>query len=322
VVVGGWPQPGQPSQTFVKAQVDALAALGVRSDIFVIRGPRGVKYGAAALAMRRRAQGPYDLVHAHYGFSGWVACCQRRLPVVVSFQGDDLLGTADRTGRVTPLSRVFVSANRRLAGRVDAAIVKSRRMGDVLAPTAAYVIPNGVDCVRFQPMPRQEACRRLGLDPGIAYVVFPSNPDIPVKNASLARQAYDRAALRVGVRTQLLTLGGVDHDEMPLYLNAASAILFTSYSEGSPNVVKEALACDARIVSVDVGDVAEMLEGVTGCAAGPYDAHWLGDRLTETLVSEGRSDGRRHVYDRGLDADSVARRILGVYHEVAAVSPS
>jgi len=85
-----------------------------------------------------------------------------------------------------------------------------------------------------------------------------------VKRPALANATV--AALKTaGVRAQLHYMRGVSNAEVPLWMNASHALLLTSAHEGSPTVVKEALACGLPVVSVDVGDVAERIEGVVGC---------------------------------------------------------
>jgi glycosyltransferase involved in cell wall biosynthesis len=101
-----------------------------------------------------------------------------------------------------------------------------------------------------------------------------------------------------------------------LYMNACDVLLMTSFSEGSPNVVKEAMACNLPVVSVLVGDVPELLAGIKGCVMCPREAEALGAALVQVLRDGQRSAGRLALQRKGLDQESVARKIMTVYAEV------
>jgi glycosyltransferase involved in cell wall biosynthesis len=296
-------------------QIESIRALGIDVDVLEVRGARKVKYLQRLGTLRSMADG-VDLVHAHYGFCGWLARSQRARPVVVSFMGDDLLGTPDATGRVGPLSRCVVRADRWLAHRVDAVIVKSREMARVIAPVSASVIPNGVDLQAFQPMDMREARARLRLSNARHYVLFPGRPEEPRKGFPLARDVVARTAGRTSGPPELLALGGIRPDLVPLYMNACDAMLLTSLWEGSPNVVKEAMACNLPVVSVPVGDVADLLTGVEGCTVCPRHAQQLAQALTQVLQLRRRTNGRIAVEQKGLDLPSVARKVTNVYRVV------
>lgn len=312
------PTPTQPgSMAPVWRQIESLRALGVQVQVQEITGTRGLKYLRSLTRLWALAP-TVDLVHAHYGYCGWVARAQFSKPTVVSFMGDDLLGTPNEAGRVTPLSRLLVYADRRLARVVDAVIVKSPEMARVVAPVKAHVVPNGVDLRTFRPLDAHAARAELGWTEDRRYILFAGRPDNPRKGFPLAQAAVTSASRRMGEPLELVTLWGIAPDRVPLYMNACQAMLMTSLWEGSPNVVKEAMACNLPVVSVPVGDVAELLAGVEGCALGPRDGEALGTLLAQTLTDGRRSAGRRALERKGLDQESVARRIVKIYEEVLA----
>ena len=148
------PAMHEPAQTKedrlapIARQVASLRALGVDVNVFEIAGMRRLKYLAAIPKVRRLA-GKYDLVHAHYGFCGWVARLQLAGPTVVSFMGSDLLAPKDDTGRVPRRRQLEVLFNRLLARITNTVIVKSAEMARILAPTQVNVIPNGVNFDEF-----------------------------------------------------------------------------------------------------------------------------------------------------------------------------
>jgi glycosyltransferase involved in cell wall biosynthesis len=308
-------EPG--SMAPLARQIESVRATGAHVEVLEIKGGRGLKYLRALPRLWELARA-VDLIHAHYGYCGIVARGQFGKPVVVSFMGDDVLGTPDGEGRVTPLSRLVVYADRWLAHVVDAVIVKSAEMAQVVAPVRAHIVPNGVDFQTFRPMESAAARAELGWTDDKGYVLFAGCPDNPRKGFPLARAAAMSASRRMGQPLELVPLWGVAPDRVPLYMNACRALVMTSLWEGSPNVVKEAMACNLPVVSVPVGDVPELLDGVEGCAVGPRDADALGALLAQVLADGRRSEGRAALERKGLDLESVARRVVGIYEEVLA----
>lgn len=297
-------------------QVKSLRRLGVDVEVLEIEGIAKIKYlqcrpRLGALAARA------DLVHAHFGYCGWLARSQFSRPVVVSFMGSDLFGTpTTAAGPLTPLSRLEVYLNRWFAGKMDAVIVKSQKMAEVIAPVRAHVVPNGVDLDFFQPMARQDARMALGWPEGPRYVLFPGDPDNPGKGFPLAKAAVTRAAAQLSERTVLVPLKRVPPEQVPLHMNACQAMMMTSLSEGSPNVVKEAMACNLPVVSVPVGDVAELFANAEGYSISPRDPEALATALLATLSAERRVRGREALIEKGLDLMTVARRLVSIYTEV------
>jgi glycosyltransferase involved in cell wall biosynthesis len=296
-------------------QIESIRALGIGVDVLEVRGARVVKYLQRIGDLRSRADSA-DLVHAHYGFCGWLAWAQHSRPIVVSFMGDDLLGTPDASGHPSPFSRCVVSADRWLARRVDAVIVKSPEMARIVAPVGTAVIPNGVDLQAFQLIDRRDARRRLDLSDDRPYVLFAGRPEEPRKAFPLARDAVARAAGLVGKPLEICSLGGVSPDRVPLYMNACDAMVLTSLWEGSPNVVKEAMACNLPVVSVPVGDVRDLLADVDHCSVCPREAPELARALAQVLQHPQRTNGRTALMRKGLDLSSVARRVVDVYQAV------
>jgi len=305
---------------FVAVQMESVARLGAAVAVQFIDGRAGAsRYAAAVGRIRRLARSDrFDLVHAHYGLSGFAAGFQP-LPLVVSFCGDDLLGTPARRGGITPKSACVRWLSRRAARRADAIICKSDELRDALPhPTdraRAHVIANGVDTDRFTPGDRGDARRRLGLDLGERLVLFPHTPDVPRKRFDLAEAAL-KVMAREGLHLRLWAVSGVPHAQMPDYYRAADCLLLTSDQEGSPNVVKEALCCDVPVVSVDVGDVRRWLDRAPGCCLVERDPVAIAAGLRQVVCGRGRVDGSAV---RGeVSADRVAAQVLAVYREAIA----
>jgi glycosyltransferase involved in cell wall biosynthesis len=316
-----WPSAARPWYgTFVKTQADSLRALGVEIDVLPIRGDETrAAYLSAAIEMARgRAGRGYDVIHAHYGHSGVVARLQLRAPLVLSYCGDDVLGTRTETGSLTVRSRIEAAVFRQLARSCAATITKSAQMEGRLPASCRsrnHIIPSGVDLDRFKPVPRADARRTLGWSDDPVVVLFAADPAVAAKNFPLAQAAADRARADLP-ELELRVVAGVAPTEMPTVMSAADALLLTSRSEGSPNVVKEAMAAELPVVATRVGDVPERLDGVAGCFAGPADPARLGEALVTTL-RRGRSPEARAAVAE-VSVVNVARQILAVYEHVSS----
>ena len=312
------PTPDNPTTMAPLArQIKSLKALGVQVDVLEIKGVSRLKYVQAIPTLHKRAYA-VDIVHAHYAFCGWLARTQFSKPLVVSFMGDDLLGTPDEAGRVDTFSQLVVRLDRWFAHTVDAVIVKSAEMAEIVKPVEAYVVPNGVDMRAFCPMDSREARSRLGWLEDRRYILFPGNPDNPRKQFSLAQAVVRKASSQTRETLELVPLKRVAPGLVPFYMNACEAMIMASYIEGSPNVVKEAMACNLPVVSVPVGDVPELLSGVPGYTVRPRDAEALAEALVCTLSNHQPVEGVAALKRRGLDLKNVAQKLMDIYEDVLA----
>jgi glycosyltransferase involved in cell wall biosynthesis len=318
VVTNMYPSPDRPAYgNFVREQVESLRALGVVPRVLFIDGRTSrAEYVRATARVRHAVRGAFDLLHAHYGLTGFFAVLQSRLPVVITFHGDDLLGTPGVDGRPTAKSRAVRMLARWAAARARTNVVVSRELFDALpageARRRAHVLPMGVDLARFSPVPRAEACCALGLDPGRRRVLFAADPALAGKRFALAEAAV-RHLGRDGA-VELRVANGQPPERMPLEMSACDALVLTSMHEGSPMVVKEALACGLPIVSVDVGDVAERIRGVAGCRVVHPEAGSIAAALGEVLCAGARTDGRRVI--EPLAIGRVAEELVAIYRSV------
>jgi len=340
-VTNMYPTASAPwSGTFVEQQVEGLRRLGLSVEILLLDRPHGAgavtaptllflkgavrAYRGAIKRIRRcAAELKPDLMHVMYG--GVTAELATRavsgLPIVVSFCGGDLLREPAPTAAKRLSIRYGVFASHLAARRADAIVVKSRNLREALPPgidrRRVWTIPNGVDLERFKPMDPRACRERLGWPEGTFHVLFPSFPEDPRKGFALARAAVERLKTS-GIEIELHTLRGRPHEEVPIWLNAGHCLLFASSLEGSPNIVKEALACDRAVVSVDIGDVRERLDGIAGCfladAAADDLAAKLRLALPESPTEDRRVAGRTRM--RELSLERVAERVLAVYREV------
>jgi glycosyltransferase involved in cell wall biosynthesis len=247
----------------------------------------------------RKSFDDYDLLHANYGLTAPMALAQPKLPVVLTLWGSDLLGE-------------YGWLSQRCARHCDAVVVMSDEMADELDVTC-HVIPHGVDCQRFSPAPPAVARDQVGWDGNARHVLFPYPPSREVKDYPRAERVVEAASERIDAPVELQTLFGVDHDDMSTYYNAADVLLLPSKSEGSPNSVKEAMACNLPVVSTDVGDVGERLAGVAPSHVCTSDEE-LVDGLVDVLSDPRRSNGRQAARDVSLER--MGERLRAVYDTV------
>jgi len=291
--------------TFVLHQVQSLRDLGHDVDIVNIRGYRSrLAYvrGAWEVVTRRWCT-RYDVVHAHYGLSGYPALLCWRTPLVITLHGSDAL-----------LGGLHGVVNTLVCRWADAVITVARHMADRIS---TRVIPCGVDLQVFRPMDRREARDRLNLPDDRRFILFPFDPRRAVKRYDRAK-AVEVELQRRGYAAELLVATGIPNDQMPWCYSAADVMLLCSDREGSPTSVKEALACNLPVVSTDVGDVADILDGIRGVAIADGDAGSLADAIESVLCEKHRSnfDGRTAMERYGQS--HLTRQIVEVYEQLTS----
>lgn len=320
VLTAMYPTPARPEfGSFVRTQVQSLRAAGADVDVMVIDGPnRKLMYPRAVPRLRARLAGrTADVVHAHYSYAGVVAVAQRAAPVVLTFHGDDLLGTRDARGRTELWSRPVAAAGRALGERVDGVIVQTEQMARRFRRGDVHVLPHEVDLDVFRPTPREAARRALGLAADGRFVLFAASPSVAVKNFAMARDAVAELR-RKDPGIELIVCEHEPQPRLALFMSACDVLAFPSWQEGSPNVVKQAMACNLPIVATDVGDVRAVIGGTSGCHIVGFDSDELALRLGVELALRRRTDGREAV--RHLAGDRVARRLLEIYDDVAGAA--
>jgi len=286
---------------FILEQGEALKRAGVELDYFPIEGKGlwGYLKNRKALLAKIKTFQP-QLIHAHYGLSGLLANTQRRIPVITTYHGSDInnekIYPFSRLNMILSAHNIFVSEKNRLKAGL--------RFHQSL-------IPCGIDIQLFTPGDKQQARKVLGLDAEKEYILFAGAFNTSVKNPDLAK-----AAVALLSNVELLELSGYSREQVVLLLNAVDVVLMTSFTEGSPQIIKEALACNCPVVSVPVGDVPEMIENILGCFLTSYDPADISGKLRLALDFGRLTEGRKRIEEMRLDGESVAERILEVYKGV------
>ncbi len=285
---------------FIKAQIDSERKEGIDIDVLFINGEKSkynylwgfFRFGARLLTRR------YDLIHAHYVFSGIIARAQLFYPIVLTHTGAQVFqGWQALPSRL--ISRI-----------VDRVIVRTQEMKDKMRFDKAEIVPAGVDFDLFKPMSQEECRRQLGLPLDKKLVLWAGEYYIPRKRYDIVEKAV-AILQRKMPEAELVLATGHPLNVVPLYMNACDVLLLVSNAEGSPNVIKEAMACNLPIVSVPVGDVPEVIGNTEGCYLCSQDPENVADKLQLALLRGKRTSGRENITH--LEIGAVSRRIITLY---------
>lgn len=282
----------------VKNQGESLIRLKLEVQYFTISG-KGIKgYLNNIIKLRKHLRtGNFDIIHAHYALVGIVAFLAGARPLVVSLMGSDVFEFRWLRVLTRFFARFFWSVT----------IVKSEGLKKKLHYSKAVVVPNGVSFERFRPMDEDELRVKLPSSEK-PLVIFLGNPAKREKNLPLAREAVEKIS---DVDFEFKPLFNIDNELIPYYMNRAKVLLMTSLWEGSPNVIKEAMACDLCVVSVDVGDVREVIGDTKGCYVTFHDPADIAEKLRLAIRYPGKTNGREKIAH--LNSENVANRIKQIY---------
>jgi len=307
----------------VRSQALSLENLGCEVVVGVVDN-RTSLYGILQniLRLRREIIGiKPQLVHAQYGTitAAVASLIKRSLLLVVSFCGDDLLGTPNPGIIWRIREKVSRVISLLAAWQADVIIVKSNNLLQSLPETLkrkAKVLPNGVNMNWFHPIHSHECRSKLGWATDKKVILFNAseNSNQNVKNLPLAQATFNILSHSLNVTMHVMS--NANREEVHLMLNAADCLLVTSLHEGSPNIVKEAMACNLPVVSVSCGDVTDRLKHTKPGKVCPYDAHALAEAIQEVLCVERRSNGREQLMEQGLTAQNVAESLTRIYKDL------
>jgi teichuronic acid biosynthesis glycosyltransferase TuaC len=286
-------------QAFIYDQVEAIKELNndIQFRYFFIRQKGISGYLNEFRRLRKSIQeDPCDLIHAHFGLAAFLAALQRKEPVIATFHGSDINNAKTRliSALVNILARASIFVSEGLRKKSCAAL-------------RSFVIPCGVDLSLFFPRDRTVCRQELGLDPEKKYVLFASHFDNPVKNYKLLEEALKQWD---GVKPIVLELKNRARAEVPVLMNAADVCVLTSFSEGSPQFIKEALACNRPVVATNVGDISELLSGVENCRITTFEPENVKQSL-KLLINKNQSNGREFL--SRFDHHHTAEAVIQVY---------
>lgn len=291
---------------FVKEQIDSLSRIGIDNDVFFINGRENGKkeYINSIFRLRKHLKTKnYDIIHCHHAYSAVVlfftfrSC---RYKTIISYQND-------------PIKEGGSFLYRYLRLFSDAIILKNYDQKFVSKKT--FYLPNGVDIDFFKPYDKHRCKIELNLNPEFNYILFMDSykrrrqKRIDRFNETISILKQNGNPLNV----QPLILTNTDRQLIPYYINASTLHLLTSDFEGSPNSVKECLACNTKVVSTPVGNVEDLIGDVPGCYISPsFDPSSLAELVIKSIKFSD-FQGRSKLIDKNFDIESVALRIEKIY---------
>lgn len=303
---------------FIKSQGVSLSEIKeLKIEYFPIVGEGIFGYLKSRKEIREYVQNnDIDIVHAHYILSGWAAVLSRcKKPIVLSLMGSDAYGIYNGK-RATLASRYLTVLTWLIQPFVDAIISKSDNIASyVYQKSKSYIIPNGIDLEKVKHNQLKDNTN-LNLNTEKTNILFLGDPKNPRKNFKLVLNAVN------GLNNSdinLITPYPTDHDSVLKYLNSVDVFVMASYMEGSPNVVKEAMACNCPMVVTDVGDTGWVTEGVKGCLVSSFDEIDFSNNLLKAIEfskQHGKTDGLQRIKKLGLDTKTIASKVYEVYKSV------
>ena len=296
---------------FIKEQVNAICAMGVSCDYYLVHGKGFVGYFKELPRLRKVIHNyKPDIIHAHYGLCGLLAnLATREIPVVTTYHGSDI--NKSKARKYSKLS-ILLSAWNIFVSRKTMEVVHCEKSQN------CSLVPCGVDLIENQLMTRTDARKRLAWRMDEKKILFAGMYSDDVKGPDLAKQTIKILADE-GVCAELIELKGYTRDEVNRLMCAVDCLLMTSKTEGSPQVIKEALACGCPIVSTDVGDVKERIEGVDGCYVVPNrNPKEMATTLAKAITFEEKTAGREKIIRDNLSNDHIAREILNIYQRIVS----
>lgn len=295
----------KPSPILIN-QAKSLEKFGIMVEYFLITGGGIWNYLLSVFELKNEIKkNKYDIIHAHYAFSGYTAGLTSFNPVVVSLMGTDI----NKSKIFNYFTKLFIHRIWRYT------IVKSEKMNMILQENLK-VLPNGVNLKHFYQIEKKECKMKLGWNTDKLQVLFLANPNRFEKNFELLKNSVDYLNNN-DIEIQINY--NINNKKLLFYFNAADIIVLSSLWEGSPNVIKEAMACNKPIVSTAVGDVEWLLDGLEGCYISDFSVEKYSECLlkaVEFAKTKKHTKGRERLIELGLDSETVAKKIVNIYKQV------
>jgi glycosyltransferase involved in cell wall biosynthesis len=318
-IVSGLPSEDRPYfQPFIKSQLDSLSKQGIEIELLDIKGNESLLNYLKAIKRIKDiiSKKRIDLIHAHYGLCAIpIILSKVKIPTLLSLMGSDLLGSADKEGNLTFRGKIDRYISKYALKRVDYIIVKSQEMKNHIRKNDnVIVIPNGINFNTFKPENQEIVRKRMKIHRDDFVALFLGSPEEHRKNYLLANQAIKVYHEQYKHQIKLINPFGIKQEKVVDFMNSSDVLIMTSFWEGSPNVIKEAMACNLPIISVDVGDVKEIISNTFNCYLVEYSAGEIAKHLNYIFENRQRSNGRTRI--EHLRDDIVASRIIDLYNEV------
>ena len=290
---------------FIHSQAESLRKLGHIIDYFPVKGKGFGGYISNIPQLKQYIKkGNYDLIHAHYSLCIMVAIlCFVKVPIVGSFMGNDILGEYNSKGKFLIKSLPIMLLSILVQPFLSYAICKSKDMSKLIYFVPYQILPNGIDLEIFKPL-------TLRLDINKKRILFLGNRYDINKNYKLLNEAIKYIK---HYNIEIIAPYPLPQSQIVELFSEVDVFVLCSIVEGSPNVIKEAMACNCPIVATNVGDVSWLLGNLEGhyiCKNDPID---LASKIEQAIEFGQRTEGRRRIIELKLDSKSIAQRIEKMY---------
>lgn len=294
----------------IEAQANSLKKNGVEIEYFLIKGKGIIGYLKNIKKLKKYLKkNKIDIIHAHYSFSGVIASlATKQKPIIVSFLGSDLNGR-------NYISKIIIKFYFIFSWK--SIIVKSLDMKTKLANIKdPLIIPNGVDLNIFRSLDKKDCQIKINWNPNKLHFLFLADPSRPEKNYELFKSSIEKVEIK---NYEIHYLEKVKHSNIPLWINAADVVFLSSLWEGSPNVIKESMACNKPIVSTNVGDIEWLFSNLEGHFISDFSIEDYSDKIQLAINYSNKiknTKGRNQIINLELDSDKVAKKIIEIYNNV------
>lgn len=289
---------------FVTEQVDAIREYGIVVDYFGVVGKGALGYLKNVKKLKRKIKVfKPDVIHSHYGLSGLLANLQRKVPVVTTYHGSDI-----NIPSIRRLSKIAIRLSK------FNIFVSEKTKNLVNSKSNSDLIPCGIDMKLYGDLSRSVVRQKYNYTDKEQLVLFAGAFANQVKNARLAQEAVSLLP-----NVKLIELKGYTRSQVIELMYASDVFLMTSFTEGSPQVIKEAMACCRPIVSTDVGDVRWVMGDTNGCYICSHEPQNCADKIKQALEfseSNNQTNGCKRIEALGLDNKIVAKKIIEIYNNI------
>ena len=290
---------------FITEQAADLEKLGVEIDYFGVSGKGFWGYLKCLPGLKRKIKDfKPDIVHAHFGLSGVLACLQRKAPVIITFHNGETLNKY--VNFMTSLASLTAVYNIYVAEHIYKKLYFKRKNRYTILPCAVALN----DC---KITPYDEARKELNFDKDKKYILFGGAFDNLRKNYELLDNS-----VRLINRDDIvcLEMKNINRTQISLLMSGCDLFALPSKSEGSPQALKEAMACNCPIIATDIADIRHLLGDLPGHFICDFNVKNTAELLEKALMFKNRTHGRERIIALGLDSESVAKKILDIYNEL------
>lgn len=288
--------------TFVREQGEALRALGVEIEYFAVvgKGAKGYLSNYKRLRAAIKAFQP-DLIHAHFGLCGALCVLQSKVPVVITCHNGETL---------TKYGNIITSL---AIQRAKHTICVAQHIYDklYLKPKRYTIQPCGIEVIDL--VDKATAQEAMNLPTDKINILFGGAFANLRKNVALANEAL---AILNRNDINLIEMRGYNREQVTMLYNGCDMLLLPTKSEGSPQVLKEAMAYNCPIVATDVADIAYLLDGVSNSYVTTFDPKDVADKIAKVIANPARTNGRERIEKLKLENSQVAKTIKAIYDTV------